>query len=210
MEIIKITEERMSQILPKTVKDSDLTANAKRVLATIINYYLVNEKVRTTGFLAINNEDLRKSTGIGKDYLKTALQELIECKLVERKMGQKWKAGEKAMASEYRLNFENIRKPIKKPSSDDLLEMLFSTPSETPCTVDSPTILYCSDTGPNTDTYTGPDTNTYTDTNTGPISGTYSDTDSEPVSETETDTCSEMSLGEYLKMVERKKHSYTS
>ena len=171
MEIIKITQERMDQILPPTVKDSDLSNNAKRVLATIINYHLVNDKVRISGFLAINNENLRRSAGIGKEYLRAAVQELIECRLIERKVGQKWKAGEKSMASEYRLIIENIRRPIKKPTSDDLLNMLFSAPSEPLCTVNSPT---------NTTTNTGPDTIT----NTGPDTITYSGTNSETTSET--------------------------
>jgi hypothetical protein len=139
MEIVKITKERMSQILPQTVKDSDLSVYAQKVLATIINYHLINEKVRTTGFLAINNEDLRKSAGVGKNYVIGALRELIECKLIDRKVGAKWKVGEQKMASEYRLILENLKKPIKKPSSDELLEMLFSTPSEPLCTGDSPT-----------------------------------------------------------------------
>lgn len=175
MEIIKITQERMDQILPPTVKDSDLSKNAKRVLATIINYHLVNDKVRISGFLAINNEDLRKSAGIGKEYLRAAVQELIECRLIERKVGQKWKAGEKSMASEYRLIIENLRKPIKKPTSDDLLNMLFSAPSEPLCTGNSPT-----NTTTNTITDTGPDTITYSDTN------SETDTDSETTSETGT------------------------
>ena len=96
MEIIKITQERMDQILTPTVKDSDLSKNAKRVLATIINYHLVNDKVRISGFLAINNENLRQSAGIGKEYLRAAVQELIECKLIERKVGQKWRRERKA------------------------------------------------------------------------------------------------------------------
>lgn len=167
MEIIKITGERMEQILPQTVKDSDLSKNAKKVLATIINYHLVNDKVRTTGFLAINNDSLRESAGIGKEYLRGAIQELIECKLIERKVGQKWKAGEKGIASEYRLNIENIRKPIQKPSSENLLEMLFSTPLKPLCTKDSPT---------NTITNTSSDTITNTKTNSKSETVTIADT----------------------------------
>lgn len=181
MEIIKITQERMDQILPPTVKDSDLSKNAKRVLATIINYHLVNDKVRISGFLAINNENLRQSAGIGKEYLRAAVQELIECRLIERKVGQKWKAGEKSMASEYRLIFENLRKPIKKPTSDDLLEMLFSTPLKPLCTGDSPT-------------------NTITDTitDTGPDTITYSETDSETDTDSETGTHSEATWNNFV------------
>lgn len=174
MEIIKITLERMSQVLPQTVKDSDLSINAKKVLATIINYYLVRDKVRTTGFLAISNEDLRKSVGIGKEYLESAVQELKECRLVERKAGKKWKAGEKSMASEYRLVKENLTKPIHKPTSDDLLELLFSTPSKPLCTGDSPTNTI-TNTETNSETNTNSETETNTNSETGTYSGTYSD-----------------------------------
>ena len=172
MEIIKITKERMSQVLPQTVKDSDLSNNAKKVLATIINYHLVNDKVRTTGFLAINNEDLRQSASIGKEYLRAAIQELIECRLIERKVGSKWQEGQPRTASEYRLIKDNLTKPIHKPTSDDLLEMLFSDPSKPLCTKDSPT-------------------NTNTTSNTNTKSVTYSDSNSVSYSKTETDSESE-------------------
>lgn len=157
MEIVKITKERMAQILPQNVKDSELSINAKKVLAAIISYHLVNEKVRTTKFLAINNNDLRESSCIGKDYLRSAIQELIECKLIDRKVGKKWTTGEKSQASEYRLNLENLKKPITKPTSEELLDMLFSTPSEHLCIKDSPT---------NTNTVTNTISNTVSDTNT--------------------------------------------
>lgn len=176
MEIIKITLERMSQVLPQTVKDSDLSRNAKKVLATIINYHLVNDKVRTTGFLAINNENLRQSAGIGKEYLRAAVQELIECRLIERKAGSKWKEGEPRTASEYRLVKENLTKPVRKPTSDDLLELLFSTPSKPLCTGDSPTNTNTiTDTGPNTETDTYSETDTGPDSYTDSETGTYSD-----------------------------------
>lgn len=221
MEIIKITLERMSQVLPQTVKDSDLSKNAKKVLATIINYHLVNDKVRTTGFLAINNENLRQSAGIGKEYLRAAVQELIECRLIERKAGSKWKEGEPRTASEYRLVKENLTKPIHKPTSDDLLELLFSTPSKPLCTGDSPTNTI-TDTGPNTDTdtYSGPDsysetdTDSYTDSETGTYPSTYSDVIEDVVEEKmkfrdfkEETVPDEETIAEYM---DRMKRMYTS
>lgn len=172
MEIIKITKERMEQILPSNIKETDaLSNNAKKVLATIINYHLVNEKVKATKFLAINNENLRQSACIGKDYLKTSIQELIECKLITRKVGHKWKEGEQKTASEYRLIVENLKKPIRKPTSDELLDMLFSTPSEPLSTKDSPT---------NTNT----NTNTDTISDTKSVSITTSISDSKSISDT--------------------------
>jgi hypothetical protein len=211
MEIIKITLERMSQVLPQTVKDSDLSKNAKKVLATIINYHLVNDKVRATGFLAINNENLRQSAGIGKEYLRAAVQELIECRLIERKAGRKWKEGEPRTASEYRLVKENLTKPIHKPTSDDLLEMLFSTPSEPLCTGDSPTNTNTiTDTGPNTETDTYSETDTGPDSYTDSETGTYSDVVEEKIKfrdfkeETVPD---EETIAEYMARMKRK---YTS
>lgn len=213
MEIIKITLERMSQVLPQTVKDSDLSKNAKKVLATIINYHLVNDKVRTTGFLAINNENLRQSAGIGKEYLRAAVQELIECRLIERKAGRKWKEGEPRTASEYRLVKENLTKPIRKPTSDDLLELLFSTPSEPLCTGDSPTNTNTiTDTGTNTDSETN--TETDTDSETGTYPSTYSDVIEDVVEEKikfrdfkEETVPDEETIAEYMA---RMKRMYTS
>lgn len=215
MEIIKITLERMSQVLPQTVLDSDLSKNAKKVLATIINYHLVNDKVRTTGFLAINNECLRQSAGIGKEYLRAAVQELIECRLIDRKAGSKWKEGEPRTASEYRLVKENLTKPIHKPTSDDLLELLFSTPSKPLCTGDSPT-----NTNTITDTGTNTETDTYSETDTGPDSytdsetGTYSDVVEDVVEEKrkfrdfkEETVPDEETIAEYMA---RMKRMYTS
>jgi len=177
MEIIKITKERVDQILPQNIKETDaLSNNAKKVLATIINYHLVNEKVKATKFLAINNENLRESAGIGKAYLLTSIQELIECKLITRKAGHKWKEGEQKTASEYRLIVENLKKPIRKPTSDELLDMLFSTPSEPLSTKDSPT---------NTTTNTDTITNTLLNySNTTSISDSISTTTSKSVSDT--------------------------
>ena len=204
MEIIKITDERIKQILPQTVKDSDLSDNAKKVLAAIINYYLVNPLVRSTGFLAISNDNLRASARIGKGYLMPAVQELIECKLVDRKPGKKWKAGEKNTASEYRLNFENLKKPIKKPSADDLLDFL----SQPLCTGDSPTNTY-------TNTTTDTETNTYSDTDTNSDSETISETVtySNPITEDKLIENKldigpdEMELSDYLKRVEKLKEN---
>jgi hypothetical protein len=130
-------------------------------LATIINYYLLKEKVKTSKFLAINNEDLRKSANIGKAYLMTAINELTDCNLINRKAGLKWKEGEEKRASEYRLIVENLKKPIKIPSTDKLLESLFETPLEPLSTKDSPTI-----------------TNTITNTKTNTITKTESKSDS--------------------------------
>ena len=159
MEIIKITQERMEQVLPKNVKNSDLSVNAKKILASIINYHLVNEKVRVTGFLAISNDNLRQSACIGKDYLMTAIQELIECRLIDRKAGKKWKRGEPKMATEYRLIKENLLKPIQKPTNEQLLEILFNAP-ETTSVGNSPT---------NTNTYTDSESDTKSDSESSTI-----------------------------------------
>ena len=170
MEIVKITKERMQQVLPGTVKDSDLSNQAKKLLAAIINYHLVNNKAKEAGFLAINNEDLRASATVGKEYFRAAIQELVECKLIYRKAGKKWSSTEKNTASEYYLIKDNLTKPIHKPTSEDLLEQLF--------------------------TASAPLSSEIVPTNTITISDTYSETISDTISESYSDSISQLDISE--------------
>ena len=134
MEAIKITNERMNQVLPKEIIETDvLTANAKKVLAVIINYHFVHEKAKTTGFLAIGNKTLRKSSEMKMDMMKDAISELIECNLIIRESGKAWKAGEKKTASTYIVCWDNLKKELKKPSFDELFKS-FSNATKSPGT----------------------------------------------------------------------------
>ena len=135
MEAIKITTERMNQVLPKEIIETDaLSDNAKKVLAVIINYHFVHEKVKNAGFLAINNATLRNSVELKMNKMKDAISELIECNLIKREAGKTWKHGEKHTASTYTVYWDNLKKEIKKPTFDELFEAFNSIPksSETP------------------------------------------------------------------------------
>lgn len=125
MEIVKVSEERMYQLLPSNVKDSCLSDDAKRVLATLINYFSIVPAARQSKRLTISNSTLRGAVGIGMDVLINAVQELKECGLVERKKGEGRVNGNIPKASEYSINIENLRKPIVKPTTDELLDELF-------------------------------------------------------------------------------------
>lgn len=133
MKAIRITEERQNQILPKNIKDTDvLSENAKKTLATIMNYYAVLEIVKTSGFLVCPNTVLREAVGIRKNDLLSAVQELIECSLITREIGKRRTEGEKGTASVYRVIWENITRPVKKKETFEELFSEFLKPSETP------------------------------------------------------------------------------
>ena len=124
MKAIKITEERQNEILPQNIKETDvLSDNAKKTLATIMNYYLLLEEVKANGYVFLNNDTLRQSVGIKKNYVLPAVQELIESGLIERQVGKRRTEGEKATASVYKVIWENLTKPIKKKNT---FEELFS------------------------------------------------------------------------------------
>ena len=133
MKSIRINEERQNQILPNNIKDSDvLSDNAKKVLATIMNYFLVLEDAKTNGYVYLNNTTLRQSVGIRMNDLLTSLQELIETDLIVREVGRRRIEGEKSFASVYKVNWENLTKPIKKKSTFEELFSSFLKPSTTP------------------------------------------------------------------------------
>lgn len=153
MEAIKITTERMNQVLPKEIIETDaLSDNAKKVLAVIINYHFVHEKVKNAGFLAINNTTLQKSVEIKMAKLKDAISELIECSLIKREAGKTWKHGEKHIASTYTVYWDNLKNEIKKPTFDDLFKAFNDNlkSSETPMgsitTTITPTVTSTSNT----------------------------------------------------------------
>lgn len=138
MEAIKITTERMNQILPKEIRETnELSSNAKKVLAVIINYHFVHEKVKNAGYLAINNATLRNSVELKMNKMKDAISELIECNLIKREAGKTWKHGEKHTASTYTVYWDNLKKEIKKPTFDELFEAFNSIPKSSETTMGS-------------------------------------------------------------------------
>lgn len=124
MKAISITEERQNEILPQNIKETDvLSDNAKKTLATIMNYFVILDIAKTSGYLVCPNSVLREAVGIRNNDLINAVQELVECDLIERQVGHKRVEGEKATASIYVVKWPNLVKPIKKKNT---FEELFS------------------------------------------------------------------------------------
>lgn len=131
MKVIKITDDRINAILPKSIKDSDvLSNNDKKVLGAILHYFLILDKAKENKYIILTNEDLRKTVCIRNAYVLSSVQNLIEMKLIKRECGKTWKEGEKPQASKYYVNWSNLKKPLKKMEFEDLFSDFIS--SETP------------------------------------------------------------------------------
>ena len=131
MNVIKITDERIDAILPKSIKDSDvLNNNDKKVLGAILHYFLILDKAKENKYVILTNEDLRKTVCIRKSYVLSSVHNLIEMKLIKRECGKARKKGEKPQASKYYVNWSNLKKPLKKLEFEDLFSDFI--PSEKP------------------------------------------------------------------------------
>lgn len=130
---MKISQERVEQILPQNIKGATLlTENAKNVLAVLMHCLLVTKGAEESGFLIKGNKELRELLQMNRDYMMDALRELEEYDLIKRVQGKTRKQGEKAQASEYHFNWDNIfDKPLKKKTSEELFQR-FRKSSETP------------------------------------------------------------------------------
>lgn len=129
MKAIKITNERIEQILPVNIASSDvITKNAKKTLATIMNYFYTLDVVKENRCLMISTDMLREAVGIKKESMLAALQELIEHDLIIREIGKRWKKGEKPMASTYTVRWENLTKELKKKTPEDLFSAFLQVP----------------------------------------------------------------------------------
>lgn len=133
MKAIRISDERMAEVLPSEIKNTDaLSDNAKKTLATIMNYFAILDIAKSCKYLVCPNSVLREAVGIRNNDLINAVQELIECDLIEREVGHKRAEGEKAIASIYRVKWNNLVKPIKKKNTFEELFAEFLKSSETP------------------------------------------------------------------------------
>lgn len=133
MKAIRLTDERMAEVLPSEIKNTDvLSNNAKKTLATIMNYFAILDIAKSSNYLVCPNSVLRKAVGIRNNDLINAVQELIECDLIERQVGHKRVEGEEAMASTYVVKWLNLVKPIKKRNTFEELFSEFLKSSETP------------------------------------------------------------------------------
>lgn len=140
---MKISQERVEQILPQNIKDTTLlTENAKNVLAVLMHCLLVSKGAEESGFLIKGNKELRELLQMNRDYMMDALRELEEYDLIKRVQGKTRKQGEKAQASEYHFNWDNIfDKPLKKKTSEELFQRFrksSGTPSGTTITTTTP------------------------------------------------------------------------
>ena len=133
MKVIKITEERRNMVLPKTIKlSSVISDDAKKTISVLLNCFATMDFAKENNYVFLSNKVFRKAVGINMNNLISAIGELIDCDLIERKAGKKRSAGQKATASTYIIKWENLTKPVHKK---DTFEELFSDylkPSKTP------------------------------------------------------------------------------
>ena len=119
--IVQISKERVEELLPQNIKDSDVISNyAKKVLAYLLNQWLVNKKARESGYVVASNYELSVGCKINGGTVMTAVQELIEHNLVLRKAGIKRTQGQTPQASEYTILLNNLRKPLVKNNFETL------------------------------------------------------------------------------------------
>lgn len=119
--IVQISKERVEELLPQNIKESDVISNyAKKVLTYLLNQWLVNKKARESGYVVASNYELSVGCKINGGTVMTAVQELIEHNLVLRKAGIKRTQGQTPQASEYTILFNNLRKPLVKNNFETL------------------------------------------------------------------------------------------
>lgn len=135
MKAIKLTDEVMNKVLPQVVKDSvEISEDAKKAYAVILNYHVVLNCVKESGYLVLPNSTFREALSMKQNDLISAIQELIECNLIKREVGKARTKGEASIASKYWIVWDNFGKPIKKPSKEELFACFLKgcKSSETP------------------------------------------------------------------------------
>ena len=159
--IVRITDDRMNEVLPSVIKQSEcLSKVSKKTLAALINCYLTIDKAKKDGYVVYSNVDLSKVVGCSMSNLLLAIQELIETNLITRVKGQKRASGQKAIASMYYINWANLKKPVYKPTAEELIEMALKEAEELNNAKSSETPLSIANT--NTNSYTNSDTKSNT------------------------------------------------
>ena len=118
--------EEMMERLPSHIKGSDvLREESKKVLAALLEL-LLHSKARESKIIYVNNGMLRKLSGINADSLLEAIRQLEDYKLITRKVGTaRTDPYTKGMASEYTIHFDNLKKPLKELSFDELFSDFF-------------------------------------------------------------------------------------
>lgn len=125
---VRIEEKQLFAYLPETVIESDLSIEAKKTLGALL-YWKLNSKALQTKTICISNALLRGIAGIKQDSMFKAFAELKAYGLLERRVGTT--IGD---ASEYKVNFKALQKPIKKLTFEDMFrdELEDGEPSGTP------------------------------------------------------------------------------
>ena len=136
---MRISDERVEQVLPPNIKNSDLSDLEKRTLAALMHSLTISKGAQESGFLVIGNKKLFSVIGGKYEDIIAALRTLEEYELFTRVVGKSRVEGEKSKASEYHFNWDNIFKnPLKKKTSEELFSKFFKsleTPMGTPITI---------------------------------------------------------------------------
>lgn len=118
---MNITKEQVEELLPQTVKDTEvLTEDAKNMFAVLLNSLLVSKGAEDTGELIIPTDRLRGYVGWRFERMMQALRELERYRLITRTPGKKRVEGESAVATRIVFNWDVIDKPIVRKTYDDL------------------------------------------------------------------------------------------
>ncbi len=167
---MKISKERVEQILPQNIKETTLLSNnAKNVLAMLMHSLTVSKGAQDSGVLVISNNKLRALLEMNRDDMLNAIRELEEYELITRIVGKSRTEGEPSRASEYHFNWDNIfNKPLKKKTSEELFSKFFKpsgTPSGTAITTTIPITTSTTTTNTTTISTTNTTKNTIENTN---------------------------------------------
>lgn len=128
MEAIKITKERLEEVLPENIKESDvLDDKTKKTLGAILNYFAILDKSKENGYVILSNTTLRESVGIRMNDLLNCIQTLIENNLIRRERGETRTANKPSVASKYYMCWNELKKPLKKKTFDDIFAQFYET-----------------------------------------------------------------------------------
>lgn len=116
----------MFRYLPTHIAESEkLSQSAKKLLDGLLNYS-INSVANKTGRIFISNQNLCKIARIKSKDLLYSYGQLNMYSLVKRITGR-----ELGEASEYIINFEKLKEPLKRKSFDELFNRFMNKPSIT-------------------------------------------------------------------------------
>lgn len=118
---MNITKEQVEELLPQTVKDTDvLSDDAKNMFAVLLNSLQVSKGAEETGVLIKNTDALSRYVGWRFERMMKAVRELEMHGLITRIPGKLRTNGEPSIATKFIFNWEVIDKPIVRKTHDDL------------------------------------------------------------------------------------------